>query len=97
MKKFFIRAFWKRVRSLLKKRAVSQDMAARAIGVHPSTFRSWISRERIPPLSFAFMLAQYLGVNINYLISGYDADKNAVKKEEVLNLLEKAGDKLRYL
>ena len=89
-----INAFWNRVKIRIKEKAVTQDAAARACGLSPVTFRGWMSKGMIPPLSCAYRLARYLGVSLDYLISGKGTDNISHVHEEVLSLLHKAGEKL---
>ena len=64
------KAFWKRVKLSLKENGVTQEAAAKLIGISAHTFRAWMSKGRIPPLSYAFKLSNFLGVSLEYLITG---------------------------
>ena len=88
------RAFWSRVKTLLKAKAVTQKEAAKACGLSSDRFRTWMSRGMIPPLSSAFRLSRHLGVSLEYLIRGQGTDKASQINEEVLALLKTAGEKL---
>ena len=70
-----IDAFWKRVKQCLKDKAVTQNTAAKAIGIPSETFRGWMSKGRIPPLSHAFKLSNFLGVSLEFLITGKEQGK----------------------
>jgi len=88
-------AFWLRVKTLIKEKGVTQDVAARAIGLSPNTFRSWMSRNMVPPLSYAYKLARYFGVNLEYLINGKVPRKaSQINSKEVLILLKDLDKKL---
>jgi len=65
-----INAFWNRVKQCLKDKAVTQNAAAKIIGIPSDTFRGWMSKGRIPPLSYAFKLSNFLGVSLEFLITG---------------------------
>ena len=89
-----IKAFWKRVKFLLKEKGTTQVMAAKICGRSLNTFRGWMSKDIIPPLDNAFELAQYLGVSLEYLITGRETDR-AAQIETVRHLLEKSNEKLK--
>ena len=67
--------FWNRVKKEIKGKAVTQETAAKAIGVSPGTFRGWMAKNRIPPLNYAYRLACYLGVSLDFLITGSESNK----------------------
>jgi len=72
-----INAFWKRVKQCLKENAVTQNAAAKVIDVSPDTFRGWMSKGKIPPLSYAFRLSSFLGVSLEFLITGREHEKTS--------------------
>jgi len=87
-------AFWHRVKIRLKEKSVTQDAAAKAVGLPPNRFRTWMSRSMIPPLSYAYKLSRYLGVSLEYLINGKDTDKASQitkSNREMLVLLKDAS------
>ena len=49
----------------------------------------------IPPLSSAFLLSRYLGVSLEYLITGKGTDKASQINEEIAALLRTATEKLK--
>ena len=90
-----INAFWHRVKTLIREKAVTQDVAAKAVGLSPNTFRSWMSKGMIPPLSYAYRFARYFGVSLEYLINGKVTRKTRQRNnEKILNLLEDVNNKL---
>ena len=89
-----IRAFWKRVKILLKDKGASQIAVAKACGRSINTFRGWMAKDIIPPLEDAFEIAQYLGVSLEYLVTGKERERSA-QIEEVRFLLEKSNEKLK--
>ena len=88
------KAFWGRVRLRIKEKSVTQAEAAKVCGVPHSTLRNWMSKNMVPPLNYAHRLARYLGVSLEYLISGQGMDKVSLTNEKVLNLLKEAEEKL---
>ena len=92
-----IEAFWKRIKLAIKEKRLTQDAVSRACGISPGTFRMWMSRGRIPPLSYAYNLSRCLGVSLEYLISGMGTDKLSRTNAEILALLNKASEKLKKI
>ena len=88
------RDFWSRVRLRMKEKALTQEEIARAINVNHSTFRNWMSRKMIIPLSHAYYLSRYLGLSLEYLIAGPGEDKISKTNEKVILLLKEAEDRL---
>jgi len=86
--------FWSRVKTRIKGKSVTQDEAARACGINPHTFRGWMSTGKVPPLNYAYSLARYLDVSLEYLISGSKSGPASQTKGEVMTLLKKAEEKL---
>ena len=89
-----IEAFWGRIKLLIKKKAVTQSTAAIACDIPPATLRAWMTRCRPPPVNYVYNLARYLGVSLDYLISGTSQDKVSKTNEAVLKMLQKINEKL---
>ena len=89
-----IKAFWKRVKVLLKEKKITQAQAAKVCSRSLNTLRGWMSKDTIPPLEDAFELARYLGVSLEFLITGKEKAQ-AEQIEEVRFLLTKADEKLK--
>ena len=89
-----IKAFWSRVKARIKQKGVTQAETAKACGMSSDKFRRWMATNMIPPLSAAYRLAGYLGVSLEYLVSGQGPDKVSRINEEVLGLLKEAENKL---
>jgi len=92
-----IEAFWKRVKTLLKEKNIVQAEAAKACGRSLFTFRGWMSKAINPPLYDALKIARFLGVSLEFLITGRATDKAAKVNMEVLVLLKKASSKLKRI
>ena len=73
--------FWKRIKHLIKIKAVTQQTALKACGISYNTFKGWVSKKYFPPLEAAYKLARYLGVSVDFLISGKGPDKAALINE----------------
>ena len=68
--------FWARVKRLIKAHKISQKNFAAYIGIPIRTFWGWIYRNCIPDASRACVIAEALGVTVEYLVRGTD-DINA--------------------
>ena len=89
-----IRAFWNRVRAKIKEKGVSQETAAKAAGLSYGRLRTWMSTNMIPPLSYAYRLARYLGVSLEYLINGKETAPAFHINNEILFLLKEISEKI---
>jgi len=89
-----IKAFWNRTKNLIKEKCVTQAETAAACGISHSKFRNWMSQNKVPPINVANRLALFLGVSLEYLISGQGKDKFSLVNEEVIVLLKEAERKL---
>jgi transcriptional regulator with XRE-family HTH domain len=92
-----IDAFWKQVKELIKKKGMTQNAMAIACGISPATFRGWTSKRVIPTVDCAFVIAQYLGVSVEYLVKGRGLDKASKAAEEVIVLLNRAESKIKEI
>ena len=92
-----IRAFWNRVKTGIKEKSATQEEAARFCRIPYQKLRNWMSKCRIPPLNYAHRLSQYLGVSLEYLISGEGKDIISKTNEEILVLLKQSEEKLKKI
>ena len=90
-------AFWQRIKSLLKEKGLTQETAAKACHIPYNTFRKWVSRKMIPPLNYAYRLSTFLGVSLEYLISGQSTNQVNKIIEEVLCMHEKQNERLNKI
>ena len=88
-----IRSFWNRVKAGIKEKPATQKEAAKFCRIPYQKLRNWMSKCRVPPLSYAHRLSQYLGVSLEYLISGEGTDKLSKTNEEILILLKQLNVK----
>ena len=88
--------FWKQVKSISKKKKITQKMLAEACGTPLSTFKGWIRKNYFPTVIGGFAIAKVLGVSVEYLVTGKE---RATKKdvEKIRLLLHKAEEKLEKL
>jgi len=66
--------FWGRVKPLIKAHKMTHRQFAEYMGISPSTFSNWIRYERIPDTGTAYDMAIVLGVTLNYLLGGREAE-----------------------
>ena len=66
--------FWERVKPLIKAHKMTQRQFAEHIGVSLNTFNGWIKHNRIPDTETAYDMAVVLGVTLNYLLGGREAE-----------------------
>lgn len=66
--------FWGRVKILLRAHKMTQKQFAEYLGVSVNTLTGWIRYERIPDTGTAYDMAIVLGVTLNYLLGGREAE-----------------------
>ena len=86
--------FWSRVKAQIKEKGLTQQETSKACGISFFTFRNWIARNLNPPLMYAHRISQYLGVSLDYLISGSGKDIVSKTNEEILILLKEMEGKM---
>ncbi len=95
-----------RIRERRKNLDVTQEELARALGVTPQHISAIEKDKRVPSLSFVAMMAEELGVSIDYLVTGKDgiimdvipvikADKklNLSTKKAIITLVNELSNK----
>ena len=88
--------FWKKVKLILKGRGYTQKQAAMACGVSLGTFYGWIAKGILPPVENSVFLARFLGVNVEYLVTGKKPDA-ADRIQKLSAILKKAETELMEL
>ena len=66
--------FWERVKPLIKAHKMTQKQFAEYMGISVHTLSGWIRHKRIPDTSTAYDMAVVLGVTLNYLLGGREAE-----------------------
>ena len=66
--------FWGRVKPLIKAHKMTHRQFAEYIDISHNTFNGWIKYERIPDTGTAYDIAIALGVTLNYLLGGKEAE-----------------------
>jgi len=91
------KGFWNRVKVRIKEKGLTQQEAAKALRFPFSTFRNWMHKNISPPLMYGYRISRFLGVSLEFLISGQGKDNISKTNEEVLLLLKKAEEKLKKI
>ena len=89
--------FWNRVKTCIREKRTTQLELAKSCKFTYGTFRNWISKNVNPPLIYAHRISKYLGVSLEYLISGQGNDNISKTNEEVILLLQQAEEKLKKI
>jgi transcriptional regulator with XRE-family HTH domain len=64
--------FWKMVKGEVDRQQTSFEWLYRKTGIPKGTFSSWKTRNIIPRVAEACLIAQVLGVSVEYLLTGRD-------------------------
>jgi transcriptional regulator with XRE-family HTH domain len=59
-----------RIKSRIVSQRTTQENIANKIGIHPGSFRRWMSNKTIPNVCEAYIIAQELRTSIEYLVDG---------------------------
>ena len=86
-------AFWNRVRKLLKEKKSTQKTLAEYLDLSLRTLENWMSRGIYPILPEGYKIAMFLGVSIEFLVTGKKtvADTNI---ERIRFMLKQIDQKL---
>jgi len=91
------RDFWSRVKICIKEKGVTHQEAARACRFSYSTFRNWMYKNISPPLAYSYRISKYLGVSLEYLISGQGKDNISQTNEKNLLLIKEIGENIKKI
>jgi len=88
-----VHIFWDRVKFMIRKNKTTQEAVARACDRPVSTFKGWIKKNYFPTVIDGYLIADYLGVTVEYLVTGKE---RAARKdiEDIRCLLHRAEEKL---
>ena len=88
--------FWEQVKRLGREKKITQEALAKTCNVPLSTFKGWIKKNYFPTVIGGYMIAEKLGVTVEYLVTGKE---NALKKEleKIRLLLHRAEEKLEKI
>ena len=77
-----VRKFWIRVNDEIKARKISRKRFAELTGIPYNTFKSWLYYKRSVDVGTAFDIARALGVSLDYLITGHEAESRSQGKNK---------------
>ena len=83
--------FWDRVKQKIKEKKSTQKDAAAACNVSLRTFKYWIYKNLYPTIVDGFHLARFLGVSVEYLVTGRETGHK--KQIDALYTLLKKAEK----
>ena len=67
-------SFWNRVKQLIKSNNTTQRGLSETIGLGARALEIKIGRKSVPDVFEAYKIAQTLGVSVEYLVTGSDAN-----------------------
>ena len=73
--------FFDRVKEEIKKQNTTQEWIAKKCNISVSTFKGWISKERVPNVKQAVAIAQTLGISVEYLVTGEKIGEDSLSIE----------------
>ncbi len=91
--------FWDTILPIMADKRITQVDIAKTLDKDKSTINHWIKFDRIPPADYALKIADYLGEDLRYLITGERSEevvfqyRNA-KLKPVVELLEDKPDEV---
>lgn len=57
-----------RIRELMKERSLNQIQLAQSLGVTQGMISAWVLGKKLPSIASLWVLADYFGVDIDYLV-----------------------------
>lgn len=88
--------FWDNIKTLIKQTNTTQRGLAVKCGFSPRSIETWIASNQLPDAFQTYTIAQNLGVSIEYLITGKNAD-NKETIERIRQLLQNVDTELDKL
>lgn len=70
--------FWDISRQIMNQKSITQADIARYVGKPKGTINRWYNDDIVPPANYAIQIADILGVNLRYLITGKDSAADPV-------------------
>ena len=75
--------FNERFESLLRSRKLTKAAIADNLGIRRQIFTEWKTNGNLPRMDIATKIAQFLGVSVEYLLTGINEEKNSITDEEM--------------
>lgn len=76
----------KRIDELLKKQGITRVQLAPKVGISPATISAWYTRGTVPAADVAIRIATYLGISVEWLITGHDPEGLTEEDRNLLNM-----------
>lgn len=89
--------FWKLVRELLAEKKLTQTGIARSIGIEVRTFQDWVYSKKLPDTESAKKIADFLGVSLDYLLTGKTEDNFTPDKIKLNKLYDSLQEPLKEI
>ena len=80
--------FWKNVTILLKNKKISQEKMCEDLGMSIYTLRSSISKQVLPRVDVAKMIADYLDTSVDFLLTGKESNEYKERLENLKTRIE---------
>ena len=74
--------FWKLVRELLAEKKLTQTGIARTLDIEVRTFQDWVYSKKLPDTESAKKIADFLGVSLDYLLTGVKSDSEPLSDND---------------
>ncbi len=71
--------FWDITQREMLYKGISQSAVGKHLNINRSTVNQWIKRDCLPPADYALQIADLLGVDLRYLITGVQEDTEALR------------------
>lgn len=84
-----------RIDSLLKEKNLKRKAIADAIGISLQPFTSWSNRGSIPGADIAYNIAEYLGVSVEWLLTGHEKEGLSADERNMLEAYRLLDEKDR--
>ncbi|MCR5125090.1 MAG: helix-turn-helix domain-containing protein [Treponema sp.] len=81
-----------KINEILDDKGLKRSDLVNNLKIPEATVRSWFNRESMPSVDFAVKVADFLGVSVEYLVTGKEMNEKSVRREP--SALEKKIDRL---
>lgn len=83
------KTFWNNVKPLIKQRNKTQESLAAELNIPFGTFQGWIAKSILPDVVSAYKIARALGVSVEYLVTGKEADGKKQLLKEMQSVIDR--------
>lgn len=82
-------SFYERVKSLCKERKTTIEAVVNAAGLTINSYNSYRRHNNLPRLDEGVIIAQALGVSVEYLVTGQDSDEKSKILKEMQSVIDR--------